>query len=962
MKQFAMLAGAAVFVVGNVAAQTTGPETGPVMLDIGDTEELLTSLCTQSTRPGQRIIGAGNTHSLALKKDGTVWAWGNNGWGQLGNGAPFPIMENQYTPVQVMGLTGVVDIAVGSSHNLALKSDGTVWAWGWNNYGQLGVGNTTDYSSPHKVHGPDNVGYLTDVVDVEAGADFSFSVRQDGTVWAWGHNDSFQLGEGTTTDRKTPVPVQLFYNGMGVVGGLAGGGHHGLAIKDGAVWSWGDNGSGQLGTHSNDDEAYPVPIYTGSGLTGFVTAVDAGDKHSLALTNGTVWSWGEGGHGQLGLHSDNDHTVPYQVHGPDNVGYLTGITKVAAGLRHSLAVKDDGSLWSWGEGGDGQLGLHSDNDHTVPYQVHGPGNEGYLSDVTNVAAGDYHSLAVKFDGSVWAWGDNSYGQLGIGNRDDHTVPYQVHGPGNIGFLTDIGAPVASGPPQSAGAMSGDMLDQSQTVTTGYGEVGLGEPRLGQVFTAGMYGLMDRVRVELASSTRSPATGSVHVSIQTLADDGLPSGIEIGSGTIPLNEIPPAGSPAWVDVPINFAKVAAGTQYALLLSTDGGMVNWYMYTTSDPDLYPEGYRVVKLDTWEEIFDNTDAGFETYVLPPSRDQSQIVSNRFNLFGSGQRVGQTFTAGLYGMLDLVSVELENHSSDPATGPVDVSIQTVTAAGLPSGIEISGGTIPLSAIPPAGSPAWVDVGLTDGYVTAGTQYALVLSSSGDGYVRLADNDNGASYPSGSEVTSAGSWQTNPYDTAFETYVMPSTVDQSYPGLPAAYQILGGYLAAGQSFTARRSGILDRVGVYVENHSATTPLSVSIQTVTDDGLPSGTEIGSGTLPLSALTSGESIATINGDAYVSAGTQYAIVLSTGNGEIWWWGDCSIPDYPDGTMMSGNIDGTSWTAWPGGFDAFFKTYVTPAMAMPGTPPPESPPPSSGNPPPWRDTVLQELLLRSNPSPQ
>lgn len=405
----------------------------------------------QTTRPGQKIIGAGNVHSLALKKDGTVWAWGGNGWGQLGNGAPFPILENPTTPVQVVGLTDVVDIAVGSGHNLALKSDGTVWAWGWNNYGQLGVGNTTNYSSPHKVHGQDNVGYLTDVVNVEAGDDFSFAVKSDGTVWAWGHNNVYQLGDvsGNPTDHKTPVPVQLFYNGTGVISGLAGGGKHSLAIKDGYVWSWGDNGSGQLGNYSTDggmDGYVPFPIYTGSGLTGVVTAVDAGDKHSVALTNGTVWAWGENSQGQLGCNSNNDHNYPVQVHGTGNVGYLSGITEISAGWHHSLAVKEDGSLWSWGGGWYGQLGVNSNNDHYTPVQVHGPGNVGHLSGVTNVAGGDYHSLAVTSDGSVWAWGNNDNWQLGINNRDSHQVPYQVHGPGNVGFLTDIGAPAASNPP------------------------------------------------------------------------------------------------------------------------------------------------------------------------------------------------------------------------------------------------------------------------------------------------------------------------------------------------------------------------------------------------------------------------------------------------------------------------------------------------------------------------------------
>ena len=425
------------FTRGSVVALVVAILVAMVVLPSASSEQA----AAQTTRPGQKFIGAGNTHSLALKKDGTVWAWGNNGYGQLGNGVFLPGLS-QYTPVQAKGLTGIVDIAVGTEHSLALRNDGTVWAFGLNSYGQLGVGNTANYSTPVPVHGPNNVGYLTDVVDVEAGDYHSLALKSDGTVWAWGRNGCYQLGDGTTTNRATPVPVQLFYNGMGVVGGLAGGGGHSLALKDGTVWSWGCNDSGQLGNNSSSDGYYPMPIYTGSGLTGVVTAVDAGYKHSLALTNGSVWAWGEDSQGQLGCNSTKDKSHPVQVQGPGNVGYLSGITEVAAGRYHSLAVRDDGSLWSWGGGWYGQLGVNSNNDHSTPVQVHGPGNVGHLSGVTSVAAGDYHSLAVTSDGSVWAWGNNDSGQLGINNRDDHQVPYQVHGPGNVGFLTDVGAPDA----------------------------------------------------------------------------------------------------------------------------------------------------------------------------------------------------------------------------------------------------------------------------------------------------------------------------------------------------------------------------------------------------------------------------------------------------------------------------------------------------------------------------------------
>jgi uncharacterized protein (TIGR03437 family) len=185
-------------------------------------------------------IAAGGNHALALQDDGTVWAWGTNWTGQLGDGT---IAEQQAAPVQVRGLEGVVAIAAGSTHSLAAKRDGTVWAWGWNGFGELGDATTTQRLTPVRVSG------LTEVVAVAGGGGsvvgaHSLALRRDGTVWVWGHNGSGQLGDGTTTDRLTPVQVA----GLSEVAAIAAGDAHSLALKrGGTVWAWGSNESGQLG-------------------------------------------------------------------------------------------------------------------------------------------------------------------------------------------------------------------------------------------------------------------------------------------------------------------------------------------------------------------------------------------------------------------------------------------------------------------------------------------------------------------------------------------------------------------------------------------------------------------------------------------------------------------------------------------------------------------------------------------
>ncbi|NMC00696.1 MAG: hypothetical protein GYA35_10490, partial [Thermoanaerobaculaceae bacterium] len=213
-------------------------------------------------------ITGGYYHSLALKSDGTVWAWGHNNYGQLGDGTT----TDRLTPVQVQNLTNIVAIAGGSSHSLALKSDGTVWAWGYNNYGQLGDGTTTNRLTPIQVQN------LTNIVAITGGGSHSLALKSDGTVWAWGYNRYGQLGDGTTTNRYVPIQVQNLTN----VIAIAGGGSHSLALKsDGTVWAWGRNNYGQLGDGTTTARNTPVQVQNIAN----VNSVAAGNSHSFAWAN-----------------------------------------------------------------------------------------------------------------------------------------------------------------------------------------------------------------------------------------------------------------------------------------------------------------------------------------------------------------------------------------------------------------------------------------------------------------------------------------------------------------------------------------------------------------------------------------------------------------------------------------------------------------------------------------------------
>jgi len=359
---------------------------------------------------GATAIAASHfSHSLAVKAGGTVLAWGFNCAGELGDGIPV----QRSTPAQVNGLTGEIGLSAGDWHNLMLKPDGTVWAWGYNYCGELGNGTAVYYSTPGQVSG------LTGATAVSAGDGQSLAIKGSGTssiVQAWGMNGNSELGDGTTTNRSTPVQV----SGLTGATAISAGSGFSLAIKgsgaSSTIQAWGSNSFGQLGDGTTTNRSKPVQV---SGLTG-VTAAAAGTCYSIALmTNGTVRAWGRNNYGQLGSGTTTDSVTPVQVSG------LTGVTAIAVGESHSLALKSDGTVWAWGLNNYGQLGDGTTANRLVPVQVNG------LTGVIAISAGTSHSLALKSDGTVWAWGLNNYGQLGDGTTTNRSTPVQVSG------LTDV---------------------------------------------------------------------------------------------------------------------------------------------------------------------------------------------------------------------------------------------------------------------------------------------------------------------------------------------------------------------------------------------------------------------------------------------------------------------------------------------------------------------------------------------
>ncbi|HOX07491.1 MAG TPA: serine hydrolase [Planctomycetota bacterium] len=313
---------------------------------------------------------------------------GANSYGQLGDGTT----TARKTVVDAAGAAGVVAVASGQSHTLALKADGTVLAWGLNTSGQLGDGTKTTRLTPVAVPG------LTGVVAVAAGNGHSLALLSDGTVRAWGVNKSGQLGDGTTTMRLVPTAVP----GLVGVAAIAAGGTHSLALTSGgAVLAWGANGKGQLGDGTTTTRKTPVAV---TGLGSGVARIAAGLTHSLAVTTaGAAMAWGDNAYGQLGDGTTTGRKAPVAV-----TGLGSGVSAVAGGGYHTLAVLADGTVKSWGRNSNGQLGDGTTTTRKTPVAVSG------VSGALSVAAGSGHSVVRLSDGTAKAWGSNASGQLGDG--------------------------------------------------------------------------------------------------------------------------------------------------------------------------------------------------------------------------------------------------------------------------------------------------------------------------------------------------------------------------------------------------------------------------------------------------------------------------------------------------------------------------------------------------------------------
>ncbi len=344
-------------------------------------------------------ISAGQQYTLVLYDNGTVWGWGDNGNYVLGSST----MTRSYVPIQVP-IYNVKAISAAPDFVLALLSDGTVWGWGFNNAGNLGYETFEKQPVPVQIKGLDHVKAIS------AGGRHCLALKEDGTVWTWGSGDFGQLGTGVISPKNEEgVPVHRVNIhvpdrvNISDVKAISAGALFSAALKeDGTVWTWGQGLDGALGNSKHEDEPRPV-----QALISNVTMISACNEYFgnvlVIKDDGTLWGWGNNLRYQLLDGSGGDTANPVKI------GNFKKVTAIATGVT-SYAVDEDNQVWGWGSGDNGKLGSidYSGSHPNNPLKIYG------LEGTIAIAAGLDHLVALKKDSSVWTWGRCDYGQLGVG--------------------------------------------------------------------------------------------------------------------------------------------------------------------------------------------------------------------------------------------------------------------------------------------------------------------------------------------------------------------------------------------------------------------------------------------------------------------------------------------------------------------------------------------------------------------
>jgi len=480
------------------------------------------------------IVSSGEAHTCAITPSGGVKCWGDNDYGQLGDGTN----TDRHAPVDVVGLTsGVTSISTGIDHTCALTTNGGVKCWGGNYFGQLGDGTTTYRNTPVDV-----VGLTSGIASVSSGGDHTCAVTNSGGVKCWGDNDFGQFGDGTYSDSYVPVDVVDLTSG--IISVSTGYRHTCAVTTSGGVKCWGDNDFGQLGDGTYSDSYVPVDVVD---LTSGIISVSTGYWHTCAVTtSGGVKCWGSNYYGELG-----DGTTTYSNIPVDVVGLTSGVAFASSGYRHTCAVTTSGGVKCWGWNENGQLGVGTTRRRYTPVDV-----VGLTSGIASISSGGRHICAVTTSGGVKCWGSNKNGQLGDGTTTNSYTPVDV-----VGLTSGV-----------ASVSSGNLHTCAVTNSGGVKCWGSNYySQLGDGSDISRYMPVDVV--ELTSGVDSVSSGNRHTCAVTTSGGvkcwGNNDYGQLGDGTTTDSYIP-------VDVvglTSGIASVSSGVDHTCAVTNSGGVKCW-----------------------------------------------------------------------------------------------------------------------------------------------------------------------------------------------------------------------------------------------------------------------------------------------------------------------------------------------------------------------------------------------------
>jgi alpha-tubulin suppressor-like RCC1 family protein len=605
---------------------------------------------------GFAAVSAGRVHSLGLKTNGDLYAWGENTYGQLGD-----ISTTRRSAPVLVG-SGYAAISAGGYHSLGLKINGDLYAWGFNNNGQLGDNSTANRDAPVLI----GAGWAA----ISAGGVHSFGLKANGDLYAWGANPHGQLGDSTTTPSTTPILV-----GDGFTA-VAAGGSHSLGLKAGGdLYAWGDNSSGQVVGPFSLEPTPPHLVGTG------YSAISAGNAHSFGLTaKGDLLAWGNNSYGQLGDGSTLSRAAPFLVG--------AGFSAVSAGGGHSIGLKTGGSLYAWGTDFSGQLGDDAASQRNVPGRV----RTGFIS----ISAGGSHSLGLTANGDLYAWGDNWYGQLGDSSTHSRAAPFLVG--------TAFSA-VSAGSRHSLGLKTnGDLYAWGDNI---YGKLGDGSTaqRNAPVFIGGGF---------IAVS----AGGDHSLGVKANGDLyawGANSFGQLGDTSTTARSFP-------VLIGFGFTAVSAGGYHSLGTKANG-------------DLYAWGGN-----TWGQLGNSSTV---------AQGSPVFVGAGFTAIsaGVGHSLGVKANGDLYAWGDNLDGQLGDNSTAQRNAPVFISGGFIAASAGSDhslGLRADGdlfawgfnryGQLGDNSIIARQTPALVGAGFTA--VSAGSAHSLALQANGDLYAWGYDAD----------------------------------------------------------------------------------------------------------------------------------------------------------------------------------------------------------------------------------